>query len=147
MMPPPMTTTSADVGSFAELSTVASGAGMRGSSSTHQIPIAVVSTDQGQKPWPPEVTRDGRPVEFAPRVQIESAIQNLGHDRAHQGRHLRAVAAVAHRVVKPIALAGPRQPVSRHVDHAAPAIVDPCVSEVRKHPYHGLAQYCAALHV
>src|SRR6185437_2108281 len=116
MMPPPMTTTSADAGNLGELSTWASGAGMCGSSSAHQIAITVVGADQRQKPRPPEVAWDGGPVEVAQRIEIQSAVDHLGHDPAHQGRHLCAVAAVAHRVVHAIALAGPRKTVPRHVD-------------------------------
>src|SRR5689334_8585647 len=97
-MPPPMTTASAASGSCGLVSMWVSGAGMARRQSSDEILIAVIGADDRQEPWLSEVTRDGRPVEVAPRIEMRFALEHLGHDRAHVRGHVRAVAAVAHRV-------------------------------------------------
>src|SRR4030095_9827730 len=116
MMPPPMITASAVCGRSGLVSIGVSSEGMACRQSSDEILIAVIGAENRQEPRLPEVTRDRRPVEIAPRVEMRLAIEHLDHDRAHVSGHVRAVAAVTHRVEETVALAGARQSVARHVD-------------------------------
>jgi hypothetical protein len=57
------------------------------------------------------------------------------------------VTAVAHRVVDPVALSGPRQTIESHVDHPAPAVVDADLRKLGKHLTQIALQDPAALDV
>src|SRR5512145_2032761 len=130
-MPPPMTTASAAFGRSGLVSTRVSGAGMGACrSSSDEILVAVIGAENWQEPRLAEITGNGWPVEIAPGIEVRLAIEHFDHDRAHVGRHVRAVPAVAHRVEEAVALARARQTVARHVDHAAPAIVDAGIREL-----------------
>src|SRR6185503_1300706 len=120
MMPPPMSTASAAGGRSGLVSIWVSGAGMAGEQSSDEILIAVIGAQNRQKPRLSEITGNGGPVEITPRIEMRLAFEHLDHDRTHVSGHVRAVAAVAHRVEEAVALAGARQAVARHVDHAAP---------------------------
>ena len=99
--------------------------------------------NQGGPRWP----GNRAPVAAAPGVGGGIAGHHRGHALAHQHRHLRAVAAVAGGIEQAVALAGVRQAVLRHVDQAAPAVVDAHVRQRRKRLDHAGAQDLAALRV
>src|SRR5689334_13093262 len=98
--------------------------------SSDEILIAVIRAENRQEPGLAEVTGNGGPGEVAPRIEMRLAVEHLDHDCAHISGHVRAMAAVAHRIENTVALAGSRQPVACHVDHAAPAIIDAGVGEL-----------------
>src|SRR3990167_6274615 len=77
----------------------------------------------GKEPGGTDVTGNGRPGAALPGVGAFVAGHHLGHSLAHQHRHLRAVAAVAHRIEQAVALARMGQAVLRHVHQAAPCPV------------------------
>src|SRR5688500_11060785 len=104
MIPPPMITASAVRGRSGLVSIWVSCAGMVRRQSSDEILIAVIGAENRQEPWLAEVTGDGRPVEIPPWIEMCLAIEHLDHDRTHISGHVRAVAAVAHRIKKTVAL-------------------------------------------
>src|SRR5487761_644315 len=157
-MPAPMTTTSAARGSFSSLATSFTVGDMNGtetspvrlrskSGSMEDILEFVVRPDKGQEPCRSKMPGDGRPGEPCPGIGGSIAVHDLGHDLPHMGRHLGSVTAISHGVVESLMLARAGQPVGSHVDHAAPAIVDPRLSEAGKHRCHRMLQNMPALDV
>ncbi|KAF1853811.1 hypothetical protein Lal_00007074 [Lupinus albus] len=91
-----------------------------------------------------QVTGNGRPVEVFPWIEIGPAVHDLGHQCPHEAGHVGAVTAVTHAIEHAITLSGARQAVHRHVDHAAPAVVDADLGQLREHLQHLAAQDLAA---
>jgi hypothetical protein len=62
----------------------------------HPIQHLVVRPDERQEPRLAEMAGDGLPWKIGPRVAVDAANHQIGHDFAHMGGKLRAVAGITH---------------------------------------------------